>query len=338
MESSFESCGLVNTISFLVTDVCNLRCKYCYLGDKRKKVGSDDYSMVIPSAKELLRIYEGKKIRSLRVYGAEPTTVPANILVEAINILKPLLYENGGAIDITTNGTLCTKEYIDYFVQNCKSPVRWTVSIDGPEYITDKYRGRGTYIKAMQGLFNIRERGYNVRVQSVYSDELLVDTNVFEQWEQMIRNLGFRIGFLWRRGLPQIPNDIQERFADYCIETNRLYKELRNHKGVPFCYMKDNLNARYHVNGIVEMCHLFDNNIKKEYRNKSLKEITISLTEEPLKQVKTCKNCIAWDYCKGLCPLDKPYVDVKCGFLKRVFERLCVDGKTVDDVMNEVKV
>lgn len=69
---------------------------------------------------------------------------------------------------LQTNGTLLTREYVEFFIAN---GFRLGVSLDGPQFIHDEYRrypnGKGTFVDVMRGIDLIREVGASVGVIGV---------------------------------------------------------------------------------------------------------------------------------------------------------------------------
>lgn len=127
---------------------CNLRCAMCYeWGDSGAY-----HAHAKPAALELplvLRIVDeclpAKPV--FEFFGGEPLLYPG--IWEVISAIR------AGGCDVTfpTNGTLLD-EHAERLVDT--APTRLWVSLDGPEAINDRQRGRGVYARAIRGLERIR--------------------------------------------------------------------------------------------------------------------------------------------------------------------------------------
>jgi len=138
---------LPREITLHLTENCNLRCKMCYFFGETG-LYSNSYLVKEPKIMdfELLK----KIISELRAYhpfyslfGGEPLTYPS---------LEELLLEikkAGSIVDIPTNGTLL-KQQAEMLVRTKVDSIR--ISLDGPQFINDIQRGKGSYKKAVAGI------------------------------------------------------------------------------------------------------------------------------------------------------------------------------------------
>ncbi|TYQ15068.1 UNVERIFIED_CONTAM: uncharacterized protein Cloal_1474 [Acetivibrio alkalicellulosi] len=147
----------IKMIILQVTQQCNLRCEYCaysgsYINRKHKNV-----RMSFETAKKGIDflIDNSKDIDEVNVgfYGGEP-------LLEFELVKKAILYAEEVAegkkitFSFTTNGTLFTKEVIEFLM---KHDVSITISLDGPKEVHDMNRkfavsGCGTFEKITDNL------------------------------------------------------------------------------------------------------------------------------------------------------------------------------------------
>lgn len=74
-------------ILFIPTYACNLRCKYCYLGNRRERPSQADFSNVVAAAQHLSSkiVASVYRIHEVLFHGAETTTLPPDMLADAIN-------------------------------------------------------------------------------------------------------------------------------------------------------------------------------------------------------------------------------------------------------------
>jgi len=141
------------TVSFTITNACNLKCKMCgqwseegYVRNVKEDLPS---SLGLVDWKRLTDELAAHQISSVILRGGEPFLFPYVIeLLEYIN-------SKGIFISIDTNGTLLNKYAADLVrIGN----IHITISIDGPEEIHDKIRGiKGCFRKIKEGVDQLIE-------------------------------------------------------------------------------------------------------------------------------------------------------------------------------------
>ncbi len=126
-----------------LTERCNLRCAMCYEWGQcgsyhHRGVAELDYGVVERVIGEVApyRPYFG-------LFGGEPLLYPR------VGEVLALLQRAGCNVDIPTNGTLLD-EQAEMLVET--APRRLWVSLDGPEEINDRQRGRGVYRRVLAGI------------------------------------------------------------------------------------------------------------------------------------------------------------------------------------------
>ncbi|HWI15863.1 MAG TPA: radical SAM protein, partial [Burkholderiales bacterium] len=134
-------------VQVLTTLKCNLRCSYCSLG-----VGDVLGSQSKPryTADQLARFIDrhlaGKTVY-FTLYGGEPT-LNTRFALELMERFPQCRF------NLQTNGTL-----LDRVPEELLSRLsNIMLSIDGGETVTDAYRGRGVYRKAMRNVARVRDR------------------------------------------------------------------------------------------------------------------------------------------------------------------------------------
>lgn len=155
----FRPCVTGDPVQYhlILTDDCNLCCSYC----RGKRWESSDESvddtildLSVPAnltidLSALYRFLAEDPEAILTFYGGEPLLVPD--LIREIMDHAPV---SGFALH--TNGTLLPKLGSSW-VNRFKTIL---ISIDGPEYLTDQHRGKGTYRAIMNNLVDITNKGY----------------------------------------------------------------------------------------------------------------------------------------------------------------------------------
>ncbi len=141
------------TISFTLTNSCNLRCRMCgqwseegYIRggqkDSARKMSLADWQRLVDEAAT-------HGIKSILLRGGEPFLLPGFIE------LLDYIHGKGFFVSIDTNGTLL-KEHASDLARI--RDVHVTVSIDGPEPIHDAVRGvKGCFNKSREGLLALAE-------------------------------------------------------------------------------------------------------------------------------------------------------------------------------------
>lgn len=134
-----------------VTDVCNLRCKYCYIDFEHavKDLPFDVFKKIVVEARAC-----GTERISLE--GGEPTV--RRDIGDIVNLIRDL----GMDCNINTNGY-----YLPRKIDELARASVISVSLDGPKEVHDRFRGEGSYDKAVAAVELARSRGIRVFVLSV---------------------------------------------------------------------------------------------------------------------------------------------------------------------------
>jgi uncharacterized protein len=142
----------------IITDQCNLCCTYC-----RGRVGKEDDGSLDGLALDddipldfscdldtLASFLTHDSDPSVTFYGGEPLLRPDLIatIMERIPRVNYSLHTNGTLLDQLPSSVLYRMRSI-------------SVSLDGPESLTDRNRGTGTYRKVMQNIRSIRNNGFH---------------------------------------------------------------------------------------------------------------------------------------------------------------------------------
>lgn len=159
------------TVTFIVTENCNLRCKYCY------EINKKDKYMSLETAKKMIdSLLNGEFITKenirfakmgivLEFMGGDALINPK--LVDSIlnywtyklvksNTKWAKIWRRSYRVSICSNGTLFERQDVREFCEKWQEVLCLTVSIDGCPEIHDKYRvfpdGRGTMSKIREWL------------------------------------------------------------------------------------------------------------------------------------------------------------------------------------------
>ena len=133
--------------SWRATGACNARCVYCNVDATGAKAPRE---LTTEEAFHLVDEVAKFGVRWFGIKGGEPLTRPD--IFEIVNHAK----EKGLNVCLLTNGVFVDGSIYDNLVKN---QVWTSVSIDGPEEINDKLRGKGSYKKALAAIQKLSKGG-----------------------------------------------------------------------------------------------------------------------------------------------------------------------------------
>lgn len=145
-----------------ITQQCNLRCEYCAYSGNYFNRGHKNLRMSFETAKKgiefLIDNSRDEDKVNIGFYGGEPL-LEFELMKKAILYAKEISEGKEVAFNFTTNGTLFTKEIIEFLISY---DVQITISLDGPKEVHDKNRkfavtGCGTFEKLSKNLEFIKE-------------------------------------------------------------------------------------------------------------------------------------------------------------------------------------
>ncbi|MEW5907682.1 MAG: radical SAM protein [Patescibacteria group bacterium] len=149
---------------------CNLRCIYCFYHQDNQSIKNLTVMRDNVLDKMIKEIFSFKqKSYSFVWHGGEPLLAGLEFFEKVIVYQKKYNVHSAFVSNrIQTNGTLLSDEWIDFIIKN-----RFAIgiSIDGPEFIHDKYRkniqGQGSYKTIIGNIRNAQEKGLKIAVIAV---------------------------------------------------------------------------------------------------------------------------------------------------------------------------
>lgn len=158
---------MIRTITFVVTEKCNLACTYCYETHKTndrmtKEVGKAAVDLLFDQER-LNGFMDIQKVPAiiLDFIGGEPF-LEIDLMDYIVEYFKFKAFDEGHPwaynymISISTNGTLYRSKKVQQFMERNKGRVSTTVSIDGNKDLHDACRvyrnGRGSYDKVAEAV------------------------------------------------------------------------------------------------------------------------------------------------------------------------------------------
>lgn len=203
---------------------CNQKCRYCYekCVDDIGEPFPFDVEEFLPTTIQyplnlLAQFLEKDPESTVIFYGGEPTLAMNEMrwIMDNVHAEAFLIQTNGLLIDRLEPGYLTRLNTI-------------LVSVDGDQYLTDYYRGQGTFKKVVQNLKLIRERGF--RGELIARMTVGAETRLDEAVRWLLNNDEFPFQSVhwqldaqfWRRDYK--PRIIQEWFRRYNEEVSRLVR------------------------------------------------------------------------------------------------------------------
>lgn len=183
-------------ITLEINQRCNLRCKYCYLGDKNeKKMTYDTGCKALDIAFSEIKKHKDHKL-SISFIGGEPL-LDFQLIKDLVEYCdkknESLKYEIG--YSITTNATITSEEIADFL---CDKNFMIKISIDGEKTVNDINRvnisGGSVYDKILENLpffKDVQNRSnYLVQVTNVITGNNY--SHYFDSLKYLTHNLGLK--------------------------------------------------------------------------------------------------------------------------------------------------
>ncbi|MDI6782248.1 MAG: radical SAM protein [bacterium] len=151
----------ISVMYLLLTDNCNLRCKYCTVQYNLEDtpVQVMDTATIKESVQLFRKLVPSGKKASITFFGGEPTLNPDGLQTALIEISR-LFAQDEIQVFMVSNGTAITERISDMLVQYHVFPI---ISIDGWQEIHDQMRvdgsGNGSYQDAVVGYNRLRDKG-----------------------------------------------------------------------------------------------------------------------------------------------------------------------------------
>ena len=220
IEKIFKNEKKINTIILLLTEKCNLRCKYCYTAnwsfDNR-----DKNDMSFDCIKSCIDFIKDKDKVKIIFSGGEPL-LRFDLMKNTVEYVK--IHCNSYNFGIVTNGTLINKKHREFFRMH---NFHVTVSLDGMTMDTNKNRiylnGKNSLKKSKQNLSMLLNDGIKITVRMTITEENVQFYNSFHQLALLgVKN--FKILPVTEKGFKfeNIKNCFyseMDKVLDYCSKT-----------------------------------------------------------------------------------------------------------------------
>lgn len=174
-----------------LTNDCNLRCKYCFVGEKnfcKKIIKKEDIDSAIKAVGKLAKVKNKKEV-FITFFGGEPTLYP-ELIKYSMEKAKNELKEYKVSFGITSNGVF--NENIKNILVDNNFTV--TISMDGLPKFQDKQRvtpnNKGTSQIIEQTIKDLTTKGVSVIVRMTITRPMIFE---FKETIDYLKNLGVNI-------------------------------------------------------------------------------------------------------------------------------------------------
>lgn len=154
------------SVDYLVTNRCNLRCSFCLRPSLSIELSTQKALKVVDESCRLAPSY-------FHFSGGEP------LLRKDLLVLAKRASDKGCIVGLSTNGTLFNRSKAEKIVRVFD---QIGISIDGFQEIHDKYRGIGTFKKAVQAIKWLKSFGAKVGVSAIITPWNIEVLPIFIEW------------------------------------------------------------------------------------------------------------------------------------------------------------
>lgn len=326
---------------FILTEQCNLACKYCFLGNGiqknsmqtvvRKKMSKEVAEQAVKYFARQTHYNEEhfSDRKEIIFYGGEPL-LNFEVLKHTVETCQKCQKENllthNLDFSIVTNGILLTDEIINYFIEN---NIAVSISIDGADEFSNLNRvdklGKPIFNKLVEKIGSARSKGLEIGLSITLTEALLNNTDTLVDFllHYDIHNVSFNI--LMKTGGFEISPDYFERATAFILnfyeETKQLgiYEDRFNRKLTSFinsqvyfsdCAATSGSQIVITPSGNIGICHgctgdgnYIIGNIYDSQIIQKNKEVVQWSQITPINH-ESCLTCEALGICGGGCPVN----------------------------------
>ena len=227
----------VQNITFIVTEDCQLRCKYCYICGKNsfKVMSFETAKAAIDYVLEHSEIYSAPKLM-LDFIGGEPF-LEIDLIDKICDYFKMEAYRRNHPwfetvqFTFSSNGLLYDSSKVQKFIQKNRRRLNIGISIDGTKEKHDLMRvfpsGKGCYDEVVSKIplwLEQFEYSPNTKATVGHDDLPLVKDSVLHLWELGISRVAMNVIFenVWQEGDDEILENQLVALADEILE-KKLY-------------------------------------------------------------------------------------------------------------------
>lgn len=224
--------GTAHDITFVVTEDCNLRCKYCYISDK-----APQKIMTIETAKKAVDyLLDNKEIFNTEAVvwnfiGGEPL-LETDLIDQICDYIKVEAYKKKHKwsdcyrFNICTNGILYGSDKFQNLMEKNKSNISVGITIDGTKEKHDLQRvyldGRGSYDDIIDNVELWKSQFSNpiTKVTIGHDDLHCVADSIIHLWNLGLRNVPANVVYedVWEDGDDIIFEEQLKKLANYVLD------------------------------------------------------------------------------------------------------------------------
>lgn len=226
--------GVSQSITFVITQDCNLRCKYCYMTSK-----NNDNVMPFQVGKSAIDYFLNNSelfvadAVVLEFIGGEPL-LEIDLIDQLTDYFKLRAYELNHKwftmfrVSISTNGILYSTDKVQKFIKKNQGKLSIGISIDGTKEKNDLQRvypdGRGTYDDIVKNikLWKRQFPGATTKVTIGHDDLPYIKESIIHLWKLGLNEIPANVVFenVWEDGDDIIFYNQLRELADYIIDNN----------------------------------------------------------------------------------------------------------------------
>lgn len=226
--------GLAQTLTFIVTEDCNLRCSYCYITHK-----SSNKKMSFEVAKKFIDyVLSEEMIRPkgviLDFIGGEPL-LEIKLIDQICDYFKLKSYLLNDEwywdyrINITTNGINYASKDVQDFIKKNQGKLEIAITLDGTKEKHDMHRifpnGKGSYDEIIKNI-ELYKNQFQASTKVTFASKDLkhLKDSIIHLWELGISDVAANVVFeeVWQTGDDKIFEDQLIELAEYILE-NKLF-------------------------------------------------------------------------------------------------------------------
>ena len=231
--------GRAKTVTFIVTEDCQLRCKYCYLAGKNK-TRKMNFEVARATIDYLLREREQFRERAIiwDFIGGEPF-LEVDLIDRISDYAKLKMYETGHPwfenyrFSFSTNGLLYGKDKVQRYIAKNRRHISIGISIDGTRQKHDAQRvfpnGKGSYDRVVKAIPLWLKQFPDAATKATISHDDIpyIKESVAHLFDLGIRNINMNVvnEDVWQKGDDKRFEQQLIELADYIIE----YDLARDH-------------------------------------------------------------------------------------------------------------
>lgn len=222
--------GKAQTVTFVVTEDCNLRCKYCYISHK-----TSNKRMHYETARKFIDLILSDAINHapaviLEFIGGEPF-LEVELIDRICDYFKLEAFKRGSQwfwnyrISITTNGINYGSEEVQRFIAKNKGKISVGITLDGNQEKHDLQRvfvdGRGSYQTIVENIpLYIKQFQPATKVTFASDDLKYLKDAIVNLWNLGITEVAANVVFedVWKDGDDAVFEKQLKELADYVLD------------------------------------------------------------------------------------------------------------------------